>query len=99
MKEKEQEYIDTINLLIAAKKENNTFAAECYLETYKNLCETIAMLYMKEHGYNELPYFEYVPEFEYDKLLGEYVVLENYRKLKAEEAAEEIKEKWIMEKE
>lgn len=98
IEEKEREYIEIINLIAKAKADGNMFAVECYLETYKNLCETIAMIFIKEKGHNDIPYFDYVPEFEYDKLLGEYIPFRSYKQIMEEEAAEQRKEKWMLRK-
>ena len=85
MQEKEREYIELINLITKTNNELRMLEADNYIETYKLLCETLAMLYMKEHGYNEMPDFGYVPEFEYDDLIGEYVAMDDYEEMKKEE--------------
>lgn len=85
MQEKEREYIELINLITKTNNELRILEADNYIETYKLLCETLAMLYMKEHGYNEMPNFGYVPEFEYNDLIGEYVAMDNYKAMKKEE--------------
>lgn len=81
----EREYIETITELKRATDNFKKAEIKTYTERYKQICETIAMIYMKEHGYFEMPEFGFVPEFEYDNLIGEYVVMDNYRKMQQEE--------------
>lgn len=84
-KQKVEEYIELINLIKKSTDNYRLAEAQSYLETYKLLCETIAMLYMKEHGYCEMPNFGYVPEFEYDNYVGEYIPLDEYTEINGEE--------------
>lgn len=41
---------------------------------YFDVCQSLALLYMKEKGYTEMPDFGYVFGFRYDEILEEYVL-------------------------
>lgn len=69
----EEKYLMLINGMIEAQQKYDFVTAEEYEKTYFQICEALAMKYMKSKGICEIPYFADVPEFKYNDQIKEYV--------------------------
>lgn len=73
-KELECDYINTVYSLRKAIETHDIMTQDIENENYNNLCQTLALLYMKEKGYNNIPNIGYIFGFQYDEVLEDYVI-------------------------
>ena len=69
----EEQYLQAIYNIIEQQKAGNSFYENVYREIYIDICQSIAMKYMKSKGFSELPNFDLVPDYEYSYRRAEYI--------------------------
>lgn len=71
--ELEKDYMRAIKELANSYKMTKK-EEKIHTQFYNDVCQSLALLYMKEKGYTEMPDFGYVCGFRYDEILEEYVL-------------------------
>ena len=72
--ETENDYMGTVADLRKSIENYQGSMEEIYRNHYLEVCQTLALIYMKEHGYNNIPDIGYIFGFHYDEIAEEYIV-------------------------